>query len=415
MYVLIVEQEPGGHHMSSYVRFMARGAVRRGWKVRILTARKSAEHPALKIVANEFVGELPVHFMPRIAQSNGTSTMSLLFNQMAYFKVLARSFKELCEDEIPDLVYLMNLEAVDKVMAILGSPFGNVPFSGMLVNVKYHRFQKSIGPPGRYDKLYKKLFERLLRIKTLLSITVIDEFFVEYTQQQRALEYDKVKFVPDPGELEGSESVEQAREQLAIPHDRFVILVYGILSARKGIKELLQAVSLMEDDTILVLLAGKVNKDINQLLHQPIAKDLVAHDRLFVVSGYQGVEQEYRLFRSANVVWLGYVSDFYGKSAVMPQAGSIGLPILASNTGLIGKITKENGLGLVFDPYDSHAVAKEIKRLQSDRCLQKQLGGNGRRFAKQSSAEEFGNALCSAIDICQDAVNTDSVELSKSS
>jgi len=45
------------------------------------------------------------------------------------------------------------------------------------------------------------------------------------------------------------------------------------------------------------------------------------------------------------------------------------------------------------------SVAGEIKRLKSDRQLQERLGENGRRFAKQSTAEKYGNALCAAIDI----------------
>ena len=86
----------------------------------------------------------------------------------------------------------------------------------------------------------------------------------------------------------------------------------------------------------------------------------------------------------------------------MAQAGSVGLPVLACKNGLIGAITRSNDLGLVFDPEDASVVAGEIKRLQSDLNLQKQLGKNGRLFAKQATAERFGDALCTAIDILPD-------------
>jgi len=404
MYVLIVEPDASGHHMSPYVQFMVRGAVRRGWKIRLLTTRTSSEHPALKIVENEVEGKLAISFMPEIPRFNGTSIMSLFLYQIKYYRAMARGFRALPADETPDLVYVMFIDAVDKALAVFGSPFGTVPFSGMFIAIKYHRFLMDIGPASRHDKLYKMLFERLLRIKSLYSLNVIDELFIEYSQQQSAPEYAKVKFVPDPGELEGFESDTQARKQLAIPADRFVILVYGSLSSRKGIKELLQAVSLLKDDTdssISVLLAGKTNEEINHLLNQPIAEELTARGRLIVFSGFQDVEQEYRLFKSADAVWLGYVGNFYGKSAIIPQAGSVGLPILASKNGLIGKIVENNNLGLVFDPNDAYAVAKEIKRLQSNKRLQKRLGENGKRFAKQATAEEFGNKLCASIDIRQ--------------
>ena len=367
--------------------------------MRLMTTRKSAEHPALKIVEDEVPGELPLSFMPEVASPVGTGSFSLFHKQIQYRKAMARGFNELCSDDVPDLIYVMGLDAVDKALSVLGSPFGSVAFSGMFVSVKFHRFQMGIGPSSRHDKLYKWSFERLLSIKSLFSITVIDEYFVEYSKQQSKLEYDKVKFVPDPGELKGSESVAHAREQLDLPDGRFVILLYGALTSRKGVKELLKAVSLLEDDdTISVLLAGQIDEGVEAILCQSMAEKLLADGRLIVVPGYQDEEQEYRLFRLADAVWLGYVGGFYGKSAVMPQAGSLGLPVLASNTGLIGAITQRNDLGLVFDPEDASAVAAEIKKLRSDRQLQKRLGENGRRFAQHSSAEEYGNALCAAID-----------------
>ena len=143
-------------------------------------------------------------------------------------------------------------------------------------------------------------------------------------------------------------------------------------------------------------------QDVEAILRQSMAEKLLVNGRLMIVPGYQDKDQEYRLFRSANAVWLGYVDGFYGKSAVMAQAGSVGLPVLACKDGLIGAITRSNDLGLVFDPKDASVVAGEIKRLQSDLNLQKRLGKNGRLFAKQATAEKFGDALCTAIDILPD-------------
>ena len=386
--------------MTPYVQFFVRGAAQRGWKVRLMTTMKSAEHPAFKIVENEMPGELALSIMPEPASPGGTGQISLFYKQIQYRKAMALGFAALGADEEPDLIFIMSIDAVDKALSVLGSPFGKVPVSGMFVSVKFHRYQMGIGPSSRHDTLYRWSFERLLKIKSLFSVTVIDEFFVEYSRQQKKSGYNKVKFVPDPGELEGTESAAQARDQLAILDDRFVILVYGVLTKRKGVKELLEAVSLLNnDDPILVLLAGQIHADVEATLHQSVAQNLLVNGRLMVVSGYQDKEQEYRLFRSANAVWLGYVGGFYGKSAVMAQAGSVGLPILASNNGLIGAITRSNDLGLVFAPEDTSAVAGEIKRLQSDLNLQKRLGKNSRLFAEQATAEKFGDALCKAIDI----------------
>lgn len=389
--------------MTPYAQFFVRGAAQRGWNVRFMTTLKSAAHPAFKIVESEMSGKLALSIMPEPASPDRTDRMSLFKKQIQYRKAMKLGFDKLCADEIPDLVYIMSLDAVDKALSVLGSPFGKVPVSGMFVSVKFHRFQMGIGPSSRHDKLYRWSFERLLQIKSVFSITVIDEYFVEYSRQQRKPAYRKVKLVPDPGELEGSESVARAREQLAIPDNRFVILVYGVLSARKGIKELLEAVSLLNEETaITVLLAGQADARVEAILQQSMAEKLLVDERLMIVPGYQNKDQEYRLFRSANAVWLGYVDGFYGKSAVMAQAGSVGLPVLACKDGLIGAIASSNDLGLVFDPEDTPAVARQIMRLQSDLSLQKRLGENGRLFAEQATAKRFGDDLCKAIDIFPD-------------
>lgn len=400
MRLLIVEPASGGHHMSPYVQFLVRAAARRGWKVRLMTTLKTSKHPAFKIVEREMPGELALSIMPEIANPVGKGAMSLFYKQFKYRQAMARGFKKLSGDEIPDLIYIASLDGVDKALSVFGSPFGSVPIAGMFVSVKFHRFQMGTGPSSRSDKLYKWSFERLLEIKSLFSIAVIDEYFVKYSRQQSKPEYKKVNFVPDPGELEGSGSMAQARGQLGIPDGRFVILLYGLLSTRKGVEELLKAVSLLKDeDEISVLLAGQIDAGVETILRQSIAMKLLASGRLIILPGFQDKNQEYRVFRSANAVWLGYVGGFYGKSAVMPQAGSVGLPVLACNTGLIGAITKREDLGLVFDPKDATAVAEKIKKLQSDPQLQERLGNNGRRFAKRATAEEYGNALCTAIDI----------------
>ena len=149
--------------MSPYVQFLVRGAARRGWKVRLMTTLKSAAHPAFKIVESEMPGKLALSIMPEPASPGGTGQMSLFNKQIQYRKAMARGFDKLGADEVPDLIYIMSLDAVDKALSVFGSPFGKVPISGMFVSVKFHRFQMGIGPSSRHDKLYRWSFERLLK------------------------------------------------------------------------------------------------------------------------------------------------------------------------------------------------------------------------------------------------------------
>ena len=124
--------------MSPYAQFLVRGAAKRGWKVRLMTTLKSTAHPAFKIVEKEMPGELALSIMPEPADFDGWGSMSLFLKQIRYRHAMARGFKELCADEVPDLIYIMSLDSVDKALALFGSPFGSIPISGMFVSVKFH-------------------------------------------------------------------------------------------------------------------------------------------------------------------------------------------------------------------------------------------------------------------------------------
>lgn len=397
MKVLIVEPEASGHRMALYVRLLVRGCIARGWKVGLLTTQSAAAHAAFALVLRESA-DIHVSLVEDVAASHRAGPVWFLRNQLAYYDWMVKGFRKCASEQGADVVYVNGLDYLDKVLAVRGSPFGDSPFAGMMMDVKYHRRAMSIGPSARSDRLYEWLFRRVLRKPEFLSATVIDEAFVSYVAASGYAEYDKIRYVPDVGEVHGNEPRATSRAALGIAESAFVTLVYGSLTGRKGVRELIGALARREAPCqIVVLLAGIPDEDTRTLLGTSPAVELVQSRRLIISDSFHDDALEFRVFNAADAVWLGYVGGFLGSSGVLYQAGSMGLPVVASQTGLIGWINNKHEVGVSVDPLDSAATLSGLVRLAHDRGLASRLGANGQRLAAQHSGDQFADAVLDAL------------------
>lgn len=406
MRLLIVVPEAEGHHMALYTRLLVREAVHRSWTVTILTTASGQDHAAFDIVAAEHDGALRAIVMPEVDRARYGS-VALLVSQLKLWKALARVCREHNKFSDFDLVYCINLDYFEKALSLRGSPFGDRPFAGMLMNPKFHRAPTRLGPPSRGDFLYRLLFKRLLAIEGLRRLMVIDSLFREFCLQQRFAHAEKICLVSDVGELSGVEARDTARGHLGIAADAFVILVYGSLSPRKGVQQLLRALQKLDDSAVHVLVAGNPDQAIAELLSAPWCQELCGSGRLTVREGFHDDESEARVFSAADVVWLGYVGGAYGSSGVLYQAGSASLPVISMAEGLVGWAVGKYKLGITLDAADGAAVLEAIQLLYQDEVMRRECGENGRRLAASHTGAAFANTLCDSLV----ASITDSQEL----
>lgn len=397
MRLLIVEPEASGHRMALYTRLLVREAISKNWQVQILTTRRAISHPAFQLVSHEFNDQPNIFLMEEVAQTRKVDSFSLIKQQLGYYNAIKKGFSQIQSELLPDLVYVINLDYFDKVLGLLGSPFGHVPFSGMLMTINFHHRAMKVGTSSRNDKLYKFLFDRMLQISYLKTVPIIDHNVLKYVHQFWRDEYRKLRFIPDVGELTGQESRESSRIKLNIPQKSFLILVYGSLTIRKNIQKLLEAVSLIPDIEICILLAGIQSEDIQNLMSTPLAQNLISENRLFQSEGFHDDLREYLVFKAADAVWLGYEKRFQGSSGVMIQAASIGCPVLSSSYGLIGQLTEQYDLGIKFDPDDISQISASVIKIFSDSSLRKKIQKNSFSFAEKHSSLNFQKSLTKII------------------
>jgi glycosyltransferase involved in cell wall biosynthesis len=397
MKLLLVEPAATGHHLALYTRLIARAAVGRGWSVSVLTSASATTHASLALVRGEVPGDFEVFTMADVPNPATSSAAALLRFQFAHYRALRTAFRTQCAVHGFDMVYVVTLDHFDKAMSVLGSPFGSHRFGGMMLNPKFHRQAMAVGPATRSDVLYRWLFLRLLRIPRLSAVTVVDETFDAFVRRSDDVEeYRKVKGVPEVGQLIPGAPRAAARASLGIQPHEFVVVVYGSLTLRKGVRELLQALRERPLANVTVLLAGQQSAEVEDLMREAGA---MPECRIIQRIGFQDSASEALIFAAGDAVWLGYASDFFGSSGVFFLAASAGLPVLASKHGVIGWLTRKHDTGILIDPDDSAAVADAILAIASDDGRRARYRENALRLTSAHTAEAFGNAVCDAVGI----------------
>ncbi len=397
MKLAIFEPSASGHHMILHVRHVAREALARGWQVRLVTTPETLRHPATQVVLDEGKGRMQTWLMDG-GGADEKGGWRLLRQQWRRYQAFVNAYGKIASADRPDAIYLGHLDYVRKFMCLLGSPFAGVPFVCVLIGAWFHHRRMGImSRRSCLDWFRCREFMRLLRLPSLRCLLTIDETLPEFVRQRCPALGSKVRYVPDMGALSGHCSREEARLALGLKDDDCAILVYGCITERKGVDCLLRAAADPRcRPRAVVLLAGQINSRVEPMLDGPEARLLRDEGRLVVRRGMLADEEEWEVFRAADIAWLGY-RGFYSMSGVMAQAGSIGLPVIACSKGLIGWMCDKYRLGEVVDVRHPGQVVEAINRLAEDKGRRERHSLETSLFAERHSPRSFANAVCNAI------------------
>jgi len=309
-----------------------------------------------------------VYYDLDIENKSGQATVSLLIQQVKYWFELKKTCANLTKAIRPKVIYLSTMDWCRKSIEIFGSPFGTTPYIGLNMSISHHRYTTGIGPKGRADWFYDLFFKRMLKNMYLQRILLIDEVAYGYCKSRYGINSKKVSYVPDFSSISGDRTKNQCRSTLCIPTSSFVLLVYGTLTNRKGIKELMSAFSNPDmPENVILHLAGASDADVRKLCDSDKAKFLKKKNRLITNFFFHDQDEEYRAFKSADAVWLGYTGKFFGSSGVLYQSISLGLPIIGMKVGLIGYYINKYRIGVSVDPYCCEDIVLKIKLLMSSK------------------------------------------------
>jgi glycosyltransferase involved in cell wall biosynthesis len=147
-----------------------------------------------------------------------------------------------------------------------------------------------------------------------------------------------------------------ARKQLAIPENKKVLLFFGFIREYKGLDVLIEALSKLNDEYVLVIAGevyGSFEKYSDQIQKLSVAGKIIQHVR------YISDSEVPLFFSAADVCVLPYKSAT--QSGITSIAYHFDLPIIATHTGGLSESIHHHQTGLVVALPDATLLAHAIE------------------------------------------------------
>lgn len=277
------------------------------------------------------------------------------------------------------------------------------PVSGIYFRPKFHyRDLGTTSPqakPTVRERWAKFLLERVLSKPKLHRLFSLDPFVMGYiTPRWR----DKLIYLPDPVELTESSTTASAalRDHFNIDPHRKVFLLFGALTERKGIYELLEAIPKLSPE--LAQQAAFIFLGESSPVHRekidPAVERLCQLYPVQIIRHYEFVDDaEVRDFFELADGVLALYQRHVGMSGILLWAAVSQTPILGSDYGLMGEMARQYRLGVTVDAGSPEAIAEGLTALlqspTEDICDRDQMAA----FAQINSAERFADTLLSQL------------------
>lgn len=170
------------------------------------------------------------------------------------------------------------------------------------------------------------------------------------------------------------------------------ILFLGRVSARKGVFELLQAVSLLKGEIPRIKLVLGGDGDLTAV--QAAARDLDVEDCVEFL-GWVGPDQKAKELARASIFTLP--SHDEGLPMAMLEAMSAGKAIVVTPVGGIPEAVKDGVNGLLVPPKDAVALAAALKSLLENQVLRSTLATNARKTIEERFSTQVVIAKLSSL------------------
>jgi glycosyltransferase involved in cell wall biosynthesis len=384
MHIVIFEVALSGHH-ANYLSHLATLFLSQGHRISVTLLEEHHVDPVIV----ELLGNFPDRFKLIPLREGaflrrGTKRLGVVGSELKCWLMFRQAFKRLQAGEQVDQVFFPYLDYCLHAIALLGSPCGSVPWSGICMRPSFHYHAAGVlAPIPKWRRVKAWLFRKLLGQRSLKTLFTIDELLEQQVHLEHPTITPRLVYVPDPAELSTRHNQASARNLFRLAQDDFVILVYGAIDPRKGIDQLLQGVRGQQlARKVRILVAGR---------HTPALREQLCHEHLVTsIDGYADSETEEAAFRAADAVWMGYRAH-YVMSGVLVLAAFAGKPVIATRNGLIGWMTQQHSLGMAIDCEDPAKVNAAVRNLINQATWPPSMGMAG--IQQRHSWHEFNRII----------------------
>ncbi len=287
------------------------------------------------------------------------------------------------------LMYIDYLQIALLTQKALPCPVSGILFRPTLVNYPSHTLKEMVNSWRK--NLTLKYF---VKNKSLASLFNLDSFATDYIQQN--WQTDKVKFLPDPVQVyPPSKSVDELKTELKIENNRKVFLIFGFLDSRKGISEVMEAISHIDRNVSskgTLLIVGPWEESERNKFDANIDNILQNCDFQVIIKDEFIQDEDIQSYFEVSDYILALYAKHIGMSAIMVRAAAAQKPFLTHNFGLMGKIVIENQLGMIVE----NDLTQKMEMLLSENIT---LGNKQKmnEFAELNSAENYAKVILDGL------------------
>ena len=189
------------------------------------------------------------------------------------------------------------------------------------------------------------------------------EGVVQYNQRFGA----RFAYLPDP--IDQNLIIEQPVEALKLafymPPARTVFLIYGHLSARKNIPNIMASLGELAADQrakMCVLVCGDPEDGYENTLYQAIENAKRQYPEIAFVTHYRFFDPvaTNEVLKITDVVLVPYI-DFFSSSNILGLAAKYNKPLVASKLGVMGRLVNQYQLGQTVNPASKSEIGQAIE------------------------------------------------------
>jgi len=202
-------------------------------------------------------------------------------------------------------------------------------------------------------------------------------------------------FLPDPIEVGqmAENSIEVLQKKYGIDSTRRVFLIYGHLSARKNVPNILEGLKQIPSkkrQSLCFLICGEPETGYQNTLFTSINEAQTEYPEVQFVKHFRFFDPHStnEVFKIADVVLVPYI-NFFSSSNILGLAAKYSKPLIAANLGVMEGLVTHYKLGVTVAPHRPEAIGEAMNNF----LFQNQLEIDGKSYLEDHSAEVFCQKL----------------------
>ncbi len=388
---LIYDRDISGHHLD-YLQFLVEYLKKMPSAVRQQFVFVLHEGARVRFQADE--GLIQFQYIP----SEQLETF------LSYKSVLRRAAVEM--DYLSKLIYeydakrliFMHIDAFQYEVGRTAIRRLGVRFSGLLFLPFRKQYEDGSTLRARLKREWRG-WRKGWQIRWMLRNPQLERIFF-LNDKQGVREYnqrfgDRFEHLPDPIEV-GQKTlvpVEELKTKYGVEDERRVFLIYGHLSSRKNVPNILAALKRIEPkqrQDICILICGEPEKGYESTLYTTIGEAEKKYPEVRFVKHFRffGPADTNEVFKVADIVLVPYI-NFFSSSNILGLAAKYSKPLIAANLGVMEGLVNHYKLGVTVAPHRPEAIAQAMNMYLN----QNQIVIDGRQYLQDHSAEVFCQKL----------------------